>query len=154
MGSVTQVCRNGTFDVDSQWTKGTGWSITGGKAVASSASGGQAIFQTSLPLVPGVLYSITFTVSNRTSGAIRPQLEGTVGSNVSTNGTFTQILEAPSQTARLFFNSVSASTSLELDNVIVTKFSPFNDIIKPADVPTTIFNNPIRTFAGEEPCLV
>ena len=30
---------NGTFDTDTNWTKGAGWTITGGEAVATAASG-------------------------------------------------------------------------------------------------------------------
>lgn len=37
----------------------------------------------------------------------------------------------------------------EFDNIRIAKQTPFNDIIKPADVPTNIFTNVIRTFAGD-----
>ena len=55
---------NGTFDVDSYWTKGTGWTISGGAASFSNASGAE-MYQT-LALTAGT-YSVSVDVTG--SGA-------------------------------------------------------------------------------------
>jgi hypothetical protein len=53
---------NGTFDTDSDWTKGTGWSISNGKARRSGHSVNSDIRQY-VPVVNGGLYKFSYTRS-------------------------------------------------------------------------------------------
>jgi hypothetical protein len=41
----SELVTNGTFDTDSNWTKGSGWTISGGKANRSGESGNSFISQ-------------------------------------------------------------------------------------------------------------
>ena len=72
---LAETVTNGTFATDSDWTKGTGWSIAGGKAVAAAA--GESILlsqspaQSAVALVIGKKYRLTYTISDYTSGTIR-----------------------------------------------------------------------------------
>lgn len=68
----TDVVVNGTFNADSSWTKGSGWSIADGKAIASSASASL----TQPNLIAGRWYRLQFTVSNVNAGSWRPTLAG------------------------------------------------------------------------------
>lgn len=53
---------NGTFDADTNWTKGTGWTISGGVATHAQASGGGEIYQNISGLTVGGVYAVLFTV--------------------------------------------------------------------------------------------
>ena len=60
--------RNGTFDTDSEWTKNTGWTISGGTANYDGSGGTVSIVQNSL-LTAGVQYVMSFDViSNEGTG--------------------------------------------------------------------------------------
>ena len=83
---------NGTFDADSDWTKGTGWTIGSGVATGSTASGD--LEQTVDPLVDGRTYTVVFTVAGVTAGGVRAVLGTRVGTTRSTNGTFTETIVA------------------------------------------------------------
>ena len=110
-----ELVTNGTFDTDTAWTKGTGWTISGGSANVSSA--GAAYLDQPNILTAGKTYRITFTVSNFVSGNIT--LSGTYfspGFQVNTNGTFTVLLSANSTLFRI--GSTNAA-SYSLDNISV-----------------------------------
>ena len=113
----TELVTNGTFDTDSDWTKGTGWTISGGKAIATSAPSGSQLYQTSL--IVGKTYQATFTITDITSGAFR-FLFGD-GSNTSGDytsaGTYTVSLTAANSN-RLGIRTVG-TTSGSVDNVSV-----------------------------------
>lgn len=67
---------NGTYAIDNDWSKGTGWSITGGKASASTTTGNLA--NTSEPdSVVGVWYQSTLDVSTYSAGTLRVLIDGT-----------------------------------------------------------------------------
>lgn len=85
--SPLEMVTNGTFDTDSNWNKGTGWSISGGKAVGTAASGN--LWQDA-GLTNGTTYRVTYTISNINASAIRCNLGGGIGTPRSTNGTFTE----------------------------------------------------------------
>jgi len=57
-----ELVTNGTFDTDSDWTKGASWTISGGVASASDGSA-SSLIQT-LSTTTGKLYAVTFTISN------------------------------------------------------------------------------------------
>lgn len=79
---------NGTFAADSNWSKGTGWTIAGGKAnkVAGVASG---LTQAGI-LTTGLYYELTYTVSNYVAGTLTPRFGNPATVQpVSANGTYT-----------------------------------------------------------------
>ena len=59
---------NGNFATDASWTKGTGWTIAGGKA--THAAGSLASLSQSIGLVAGLTYQVTFTVTDYAAGAL------------------------------------------------------------------------------------
>jgi hypothetical protein len=56
----SELVTNGTFDTDTGWTKGTGWTISGG--TATHAGSGGTINQTISGLTVGAVYSYTATL--------------------------------------------------------------------------------------------
>ena len=107
---------NGTFDTDTDWTKGTGWTISGG--VANKSTGASSyLFQTSsFPL--GKTYSFRFTVSGRTAGNVGPRLENAVGPLVGTDGTYTATITTTSANPRIIMSADSVFDG-SIDNVSV-----------------------------------
>lgn len=81
---------NGGFDTDTVWTKGVGWSISGGVATAAGAVSGQNLGQSAI-VEAGKTYLVeaTFTI---TSGSVRMLLTGAGGATRTTSGTYIDIL--------------------------------------------------------------
>lgn len=107
---------NGGFDTDSSWNKGDGWSISDGVASSDgSQSTDSDIYQTVLN--PGDNYELTFTISNYSSGSIRPVIGGRGGAFYSSNGTHTEnFTDLPSTVLRL---RADADFVGSIDNVSV-----------------------------------
>jgi hypothetical protein len=57
-----ELVTNGGFDSDTAWTKGAGWSITGGAASINGATGNSDLFQ-GISVVDGRFYVVEFDVS-------------------------------------------------------------------------------------------
>jgi hypothetical protein len=116
-----ELVTNGTFDTDSDWTKGTGWTISG---VATATSATSGLYQ-ALSLVAGNTYRVTYTVSGFSAGSVRPRfIGGTVasGAPVAANGTHTDYLVATSGTLGLdITGSIFTGT---IDNISVTEIDP------------------------------
>lgn len=82
---------NPEFYKDLYWTKGTGWSISGGVASGAATSG--LLEQPSIGLVQGNVYLVIFTISNYSSGNIKPYIGGSGGgTNRSANGTYLEVI--------------------------------------------------------------
>ena len=76
---------NGTFDTDSDWVKGTGWSISGGKAVA--VSGASTRLEQSISGLIGKTCKVSFTLSDYGGGGAVYVDFGSVNSDlINTNG--------------------------------------------------------------------
>lgn len=92
--SATDKVTNGTFDADSDWTKGTGWSIAVGVAscdgtqVAASDLGQAGI------LTSSKWYKATFDISNYVAGNIKPVCGTADYQNESANGSYTHYIKA------------------------------------------------------------
>ncbi len=117
----SELVTNGDFETDSNWTKGTGWSISNGKAVSNSST--SSIYQaTGSNYTSGKTYKIVFTVSDYVSGSVRPEITNVIGSNVSSNGTFTQYIVATSSPIGEELKAVNFIGSI--DNVSVKQVDP------------------------------
>lgn len=107
---------NGNFSTDSDWTKGAGWTISGGTANATSAATGTPLSQY---IDTGKKYKITYDVVSLSQGAFQVDLSysGTaLGQLVTTTGTFTDIVTSinPALSIR-----VVGTTTGSIDNVSV-----------------------------------
>jgi len=121
----SELVTNGGFDADSNWSKESGWAISGGTANCTTSST-SALYQTGY--TGGQTYEVTYTISNRTSGGIYLDSEGgnsigtagTHGTLRTANGTYTEVMTLHTGGNLIAFRGqASTSTSLSLDNVSV-----------------------------------
>ena len=88
-----ELVTNGGFDADASWTKGTGWTISGGKAVATATTGFADIRQT-ISISGGKSYYYSFDMVVN-SGGVRINIGGgTNAATITTTGTHTGVLTA------------------------------------------------------------
>ena len=119
----SELVTNGDFATDSDWSKGSGVTISNGKAVFTNVSNAtQGLVQSNVAVI-GKTYKITFTISDYNQGAVyvlRPTNLGT-GSAVSSNGTFTFTLKAETSSSFILFTV--GTTTLSIDNVSVKEIT-------------------------------
>ena len=116
---------NGDFATDSDWTKGTGWTISGGTANANSALTGTPLSQY---IDTGKKYRITYDVVSLSQGAFQVDLSysGTaLGQLATTTGTFTDVIT--SLNPALSIRAVGTTTG-SIDNVSVKELTDFGTI--------------------------
>jgi hypothetical protein len=111
---------NGDFATDSNWTKGTGWSIANGKATSAGSNFGGQLKQTILET--NKIYLLTFDIVNYTSGVL--SLESSYYGETqlfSGIGSYTAYFNSSSQTElRLYSQNFNGS----IDNVSVKQVDP------------------------------
>lgn len=91
-GTSDSLTTNGTFAADTDWTKGTGWTIAAGVATCSGAQTGNSDLKQNQALTAGVVYTLTYTIANHTAGILTPLLGGTAGTPRSADGTYTETI--------------------------------------------------------------
>lgn len=96
-GLGPELVTNGGFDSDTNWTKGTGWSIASGKASSDgSQTGNSNLVQTGLGLISGKTYLIRFRGSDYSAGTVKAVPNGNVGGALrSSNGFFREKITMP-----------------------------------------------------------
>jgi hypothetical protein len=109
---------NGTFDTDSDWIKGTGWSISGGTANGSLSF--ENLVQAGFNFISGKNYKVTYEVKNYVNGNIKFQFTGGAtlnGTTRNSNGIYTQYVEATANHTNFRFRGTNFTGSI--DNVSV-----------------------------------
>ena len=134
---------NGDFDSDSDWTKGTGWSISGGTASCSgdqTGNTGLSQLLSSDRLEDGSTYKITYTISNYVAGQVNPHLRGTATGNTTGNGTRSVYGVAGSNDSYDINFFADSNFNASIDNVsikkVTTKAADF-DISRDANLDAT-----------------
>jgi hypothetical protein len=111
---------NGGFDTDSDWTKGTGWSISGGVANCDGTNAA-LLFQSLSGTTTNDTFKVTYTISNYISGSVfvgfGSGLNQPNGTTRNANGTYTEYLTKTSVSTSFGFKSISFIGSI--DNVSV-----------------------------------
>ena len=115
----TELVTNGGFGADTDWTKGSGVTIAGGKLVFNT-SGTVNAYQ-ALTTTVGKKYAVTYTISDYTSGSIKVRLGDVAqwGTTRTANGTYTDIFTGES-VKNLVIECVGASV-LKVDDVKATQ---------------------------------
>ncbi|MCP5005369.1 MAG: hypothetical protein GY941_15750 [Planctomycetes bacterium] len=86
----SELVTNGGFDTDSDWTKGTGWSIGSGVASCDGTQGGStALINTGVALNTGDYYLTRFDVPTITAGSVRFGGSSTVRLN---SGAYSEVI--------------------------------------------------------------
>ena len=135
---------NGDFATDSVWTKGTGWTISGGTANVASGSDGAALSQDICQV--GVVNRVVFTISNYTgSGFVRLRTGGASQvQDFSANGTYTFDV-VPTSVSFSFARYVTGS--LSIDNVSVKQFTASDMDVTRATAATRVDENGLVNYA-------
>jgi len=111
----TDVVLTGDFSSDTNWDKGTGWSIAAG--VASKAAGTASDLDQNTILTDTVRFKLTYTISNFVAGTATIKCgSGTSGAARSANGTFTEELVCSGSTDLII--SANSTADYDIDNVI------------------------------------
>jgi len=123
---------NGPFNTDDYWTKGTGWSITGGKAVG--VPGSESDIYQSISVTQDEDYEVVVTLSDRTDGTITPKVGGTEGLSRNKNGPYTERITCGAGAATIAFEK-SSDFNGKIDDVSVKKVTYNNENnLKPSGV--------------------
>jgi hypothetical protein len=115
----SELVTNGTFDTDSDWTKGTGWTISGGTASFDGSESGSANFsQSNVISDQSKTYRVEFTLSNYAAGNVKSKFGNNAqGESRTANGTYVDILSGMTNNALTF--TPSADFVGSIDNVSV-----------------------------------
>jgi len=113
-----ELITNGGFDVDSNWNKGVGWSISGG--MANYDGEGTTLFTKTSVVAGGVTYLMVYEIKNYISGIARIRLGvGTqYGTDRSGNGVYSEIIKV---TLNGYFGIIPGLSELSVDNCSVKK---------------------------------
>ena len=102
----------GDFASDANWTKGAGWTITGGVGRSTDSA---AVLSQAATCVENAQYQIVYDVAAYTDGTITVSVCGTAGTARSSAATFTENIIAGSGSL-IEFTTATAAT-LDIDNV-------------------------------------
>lgn len=113
--------KNGTFDSDTIWTKGTGWTISGGVANAAGGTSDGKYLSQSIGLRAGSPYRYSFLVGGTLGGTnyLTLRIGGTTDDfNIITAGTTTGLITATGS-GDLRIRSEASASLITLDNVSI-----------------------------------
>jgi hypothetical protein len=112
---------NGAFADDTDWTKGTGWTISDGKAVGAAGTASD-IYQDAGDLIEDDVYEFVFTLSDRTAGSVAAKVGGTTGTARSVDGTYTERITCGDTTIQAVYKT--ADFAGKIDDISVRKVAP------------------------------
>jgi len=91
----TEIMRNGTFESDALFTKGTGWTIGSGVATSDGTQTAvSSLTSDTATAVSGMVYATKITLSQHTSGSVTLRVGGTDGTARTALGTFSEDITA------------------------------------------------------------
>lgn len=117
---ASDMVTNGDFATDTDWGKGTGWSIAGGVASCDGSQTGNTNLLQTIGVIDGIKYRITFTISNYVAGLVTLNSGGySAGTPRSANGTFTETIETILSNGKIYLIG-DINFQGDIDNVSVT----------------------------------
>lgn len=129
--NTTPIDINGSFDTANKWTLGVGVTISGGKAVLSSA-GNSLLTANPSPLVAGVEYDFQFEFVNTSGGgssvlvnaggvniSLTNIATGTTSTQVTATGTYKSTFTASAAAPFIFQNTSGFGLSGSIDNAVL-----------------------------------
>ena len=111
---------NGTFDADTDWTKGTNWIISDGVASRSYLMAQSSIDQT-LTITADETYMVIYEITSLSSGGFKALLGGTIGELRDTVGVHSELMIAGSSDSDIKIRA-NAFTNGSVDNVRVYRW--------------------------------
>ena len=115
----SELVTNGDFATDTDWTKGTGVTISNGEALFSSTPSGQSVQQNAVAssLPNGTLAEVSFEVLSRTAGTFGIYFSGTLVGTIASVGIFTSYFTKGTETS--FYIRALGTTTGSITNVSV-----------------------------------
>ena len=141
---------NGDFATDSDWTKGTGWTISGGKAVA--AAGTSSRLEQSISDLSGKFCKVNLTLSDYGGGgSIYIDFGSTNSSYINTNGEHTVYGTFDQNKVEIFKGGAFSGS---IDNVSVKEYTAADMDVTRATAATRVDEDGLVNYAeiigGEE----
>lgn len=113
---------NGAMAADTDWTKGAGWTIAGGKAVHATANA-TALVEAVSTIVNTETYLLTYTISTvTTAGTLTPSAGGVTLTGRTAAGTYSEEFLAASTAALTF--TANATFAGTIDDIKLYKVTP------------------------------
>tara|TARA_R110001592_G_scaffold211606_1_gene463542 strand:+ start:558 stop:2408 length:1851 start_codon:yes stop_codon:yes gene_type:complete len=136
---------NGGFATDSDWTKGTGWTISGGKANSDGTQSVSYLRQNGIVNLTST-YKVQFTVSGSTSGTLNfLQGNGSTAINITSNNTYNYFVNWDGSSGDIVFQSLNFVGSV--DNVSVKEFTASDMDVTRATAATRVDENGLVNYA-------
>jgi len=103
----SELVTNGDFATDTDWSKGTGWTISGGSANCDGSQSSQSnLYQTGIVPI-NISYKVTFTTTV-SAGGVTLAIGGSNAQTITTeSGTYTFISKATSGDSNFYFSANS-----------------------------------------------
>jgi len=111
---ATNLFTNPGFDADTDWTKGAGWTISGGKANAAAATDTELM--QAITGLPTTDHRFGFTMSDRVTGNVRLRIEGSpsvIRGAFNANGRHAGTIEMVAAVTDVGFRSVNFEGSID-----------------------------------------
>lgn len=118
--TLSDLVTNGGFATDTDWTKGTGWSISAGTASCDGTQVTNTVLSQSISgLEPSSKYLLEFTVSGFSAGVLTAKVGGVTFVTTASNGAKSQAANVGNTNALVEFSG-DASFVGSIDNVTLT----------------------------------
>jgi hypothetical protein len=110
----------------------TGWTLTAGWTYGSNAvshtAGTTTLSSTTLNIIIGGVYTLTYTISGVSAGTVTPTLGGVAGTARSTNGRFIQAFTATTTGTLIFTPTTTFNGTIDDVSIgLTTSFLPFTE---------------------------
>jgi hypothetical protein len=152
--TTSELVTNGSFATATDWTLGTGWSISGGAAVATGVVPFGNELKQNLSVTSGRIYVISFDLTV-TSGTVHGYLGPNGGTGdlgaYTTSQSVSRVVQYPGATAQIVFRADVAFTGT-IDNISIREL-PGNHLragtwASPSDAARGTFQNNAINFNG------
>jgi len=121
----SELVTNGDFATDTDWTKGTGWTISGGTANANTTGSFVNLTQNNV-FENGKTYKTSFTITNYTQGEIRLTQAGIdISGSQNSLGTYETTFTSSSADARCIMQGINSFIG-SIENVSVKEVTRNN----------------------------
>jgi hypothetical protein len=108
-----EVIVNGGFDADTDWTKGTDWTIAAGVATKAAGAAASNLTEVVASHVAGNWYRRSFTISNYSAGSFSMRIGGTTGKQYAANGTYTETHISPGTSFNIRANTGASAADID-----------------------------------------
>ncbi len=140
LSSASDLVTNGGFSPDSDWGKGTGWTITGGRAVCDGSQVATSDLDQSITVVSGTAYRVQYIVATRFAGGVTPKIGGVAGIQRKGAGIFSEVIIAGSGGSPELVFEADIDFDGSLDNVVVIE-SLWQPVTEHTGEPTFYIND-------------